>query len=130
MADYNNSGSGLIISEEVIATIAINAVKDVEGVAGLGNRPTDIYTAFKINAENLKHVKVNLSSYEIKIHMYVTLTSTAKIQEVTVNVQNAVKSAIQSMTGRVVTRVDVTISGIESDIGDFVNQAPTEPKDL
>ena len=37
---------------------------------------------------------------------------TAKIQEVCRNVQTAVKEAIQNMTGRVVTRVDVSVTGI------------------
>ena len=98
MSEVNNLSGSLVISEDVIATIAINATKDVEGVAGLGNRPADLYTAFKINAENLKHVKVSLSSYDIRVHMYVVLTSSAKIQEVSENVQNAVKAAIQNMT--------------------------------
>ncbi len=128
MSEVNNLSGSLVISEDVIATIAINAAKDVEGVAGLGNRPADLYTAFKINAENLKHVKVSLSSYDIRIHMYVVLTSSAKIQEVSENIQNSVKAAIQNMTGRVVTRVDVTITGIQSDIGNFTQ--PTEPKDI
>ncbi len=114
MADYKVSG-GLIISEDVIATIAINAAKDVEGVAGLGNRPADLYTTFKVNTENIKHVKVTMSDYDIKLHMYLTLENSAKIQTVTTNVQNAVKTAVQNMTGRVVTRVDVTISGIAQD---------------
>lgn len=128
MSEVNNLSGSLVISEDVIATIAINAAKDVEGVAGLGNRPADLYTAFKINAENLKHVKVSLSSYDIKVHMYVVLTSSAKIQEVSENIQNSVKAAIQNMTGRVVTRVDVTITGIQSDIGNFTQ--PTEPNDI
>ncbi len=128
MSEVNNLSGSLVISEDVIATIAINAAKDVEGVAGLGNRPADLYTAFKINAENLKHVKVSLSSYDIRVHMYVVLTSSAKIQEVSESIQNAVKAAIQNMTGRPVTRVDVTITGIQSDIGNFTQ--PTEPKDI
>ncbi len=128
MSEVNNLSGSLVISEDVIATIAINAAKDVDGVAGLGNRPADLYTAFKINAENLKHVKVSLSSYDIRVHMYVVLTSSAKIQEVSENIQNAVKAAIQNMTGRPVTRVDVTITGIQSDIGNFTQ--PTEPKDI
>lgn len=128
MSEVNNLSGSLVISEDVIATIAINAAKDVEGVAALGNRPADLYTAFKINAENLKHVKVSLSSYDIRVHMYVVLTSSAKIQEVSENIQNSVKAAIQNMTGRPVTRVDVTITGIQSDIGNFTQ--PTEPKDI
>ena len=126
MSNYNNKG-GLVISEDVIATIAINAAKDVEGVAGLGTRPTDFYTSFKVNNENIKHVKVDLSDYGIKLHMYLILNSASKIQDVSINVQNAVKSAVQNMTGRVVTKVDITVSGIAADVEE---NSFTEPKEL
>lgn len=126
MADNNFTGD-LVISEDVIATIAINAAKDVEGVAGLGNRPMDFYTSFKVNAENIKHVKVDLTDYSIKLHMFLILKSSAKIQDVSINVQNAVKAAVQNMTGRVVTKVDITISGIASDLED---NSSTEPSEL
>ena len=128
MTEVNNMSGSLVISEDVIATIALNAAKDVDGVAEFGNRPTDLYTTFKFNTENLKHVKVSLSSFDIKVHLYVVLNSTAKIQEVSENIQNAVKDAIQNMIGRVVTRVDVTITGIKSDVGEAVS--PVEPTNL
>lgn len=123
MAD--NYTGDLVISEDVIATIAINAAKDVEGVAGLGTRPTDFYTSFKVNTENIKYVKVDLSDYDIKLHMYLILSPSAKIQDVSANVQNAVKAAVQSMTGRVVTKVDITISGIASDLEDDSSNEPS-----
>ena len=108
----NNFSSGLIISEEVIATIAANAAKDVDGVAGLGVKPADLYTAFKIGSDDLKHVGVTVSDFDIKVHMYIELTNNVKIKDVCSNVQNAVKTAIQNMTGKVVTRVDVTVTGV------------------
>lgn len=126
MAENNYTG-GLVISEDVIATIAINAAKDVDGVADMGLRPKDVYTSFKVNADNVKHVKVEISDYDIKLHMYVILSAAAKIQDTCTAVQKAVKAAVQSMTGRVVTRVDVTVSGIRSDMGAF---APAEPSEL
>ena len=82
--NHGNFSSEYVISEEVLATIAANAAKDVEGVARLGSRPADL----------------------------IDLVHTAKIQEVCRNVQTAVKEAIQNMTGRVVTRVDVSVTGI------------------
>ncbi|MBO7689216.1 MAG: Asp23/Gls24 family envelope stress response protein [Clostridia bacterium] len=104
--------SEYIISEEVLATIAANAAKDVEGVARLGNRPADLYTTFKIGADASKKVAVTMTDYDIRVHVYIDLVSTAKIQPVCKAVQDAVKQAIQNMTGRVVTRVDVSVTGI------------------
>lgn len=109
---YSDFSANYVISEDVIATIAVNAAKDVEGVSGFGNRPADLYSTFRIGADDLKHCKVTITNYDIKIHMYLTLTGNSKIKEVSANVQNAVKAAIQNMTGRVVTRVDVTITGV------------------
>ncbi|MBO4446331.1 MAG: Asp23/Gls24 family envelope stress response protein [Clostridia bacterium] len=114
MAENNYTG-GLVISEDVIATIAMNAAKDVDGVAGFGNRPKDLYTSFKVNTEHIRHVKVDLSDYDIKLHMYIIVNPSAKLQDTSMNVQKAVKAAVQNMTGRVVTKVDVTVSGIAAD---------------
>lgn len=107
-----NFSTECVISEEVLATIAANAAKDVEGVAALGNRPADLYTTFKIGADASRKVAVTMTDYDIRVHVYVDLVTNAKIQEVCRNVQTAVKEAIQNMTGRVVTRVDVSVTGI------------------
>ncbi len=125
----NNFSSGLVISEEVIATIAANAARDVDGVEDLGNRPADLYSAFKIGADDLKKVAVTLTDYDIKTHVYLIVNRNAKIQEVAADVQKAVKTAIQNMTGRVVTRVDVTICGVKADDGTVssVDVSPIEP---
>lgn len=107
-----NFSSEYVISEEVLATIAANAAKDVEGVARLGTRPADLYTTFKIGADASKKVAVTMTDYDIRVHVYIDLVQTAKIQDVCKAVQTAVKEAIQNMTGRVVTRVDVSVTGI------------------
>lgn len=107
-----NFSTECVISEEVLATIAANAAKDVEGVAALGSRPADLYTTFKIGADASRKVAVTMTDYDIRVHVYVDLVTNAKIQEVCRNVQTAVKEAIQNMTGRVVTRVDVSVTGI------------------
>lgn len=110
--NHGNFSAEYVISEEVLATIAASAAKDVEGVARLGNRPADLYTTFKIGADASKKVAVTMTDYDIRVHVYVDLVHTARIQEVCRNVQTAVKEAIQNMTGRVVTRVDVSVTGI------------------
>ncbi len=121
--------SGLIISEEVIATIAANAARDVDGVADLGSRPADLYSTFKIGSDDIKHAAVQITDYDIRVHVYIIVSGDAKIQEVAANVQSAVKNAIQNMTGRIVTRVDVTITGVKTDdlSGTDVEMTDMEP---
>jgi len=112
---YNNNSnfkSEYVISEEVIATIATNAAKDVNGVAGFGNRPKDLYLAFKPGMTALRHCKVTVTDFDTKIHLYLILNANAKIQDVAQEVQKTVKKTIQGITGRLVTRVDITVTGI------------------
>ena len=68
-----NFSSDYVISEEVLATIAANAAKDVEGVARLGSRPADLYTTFKIGADASKMVAVTMTDYDIRCHVYIDL---------------------------------------------------------
>ncbi len=108
----NNLG-GLVISEEVIATIAINAAKDVEGVAGFATRPPDMHSILKIGDGPLKSVKVIAGDNDIKLQIYLIIKNAKKIPSVAAEVQRNVKSAVQSMTGRVVTKVNINIAGID-----------------
>ena len=66
--------SGLIISEEVIATIAANAARDVDGVADLGSRPADLYSTFKIGSDDIKHAAVQITDYDIRVHVYIIVS--------------------------------------------------------
>lgn len=109
----NGISGGLVISEEVIASIAMNAAQDVEGVSSFALRPADVQTVFKIGAEPLKHVRVTTVDNEIKLHLYINIASNAKIPVVCSSVQQAVKNAVQSMTGRIVTKVNISIAGID-----------------
>lgn len=103
----------LVISEEVIGAIAVNAAKDVEGVAALLPRPADVRSALRIGDGVLRLVNIAAVDSEIKIHLYIKLKSGAKLPLVCEKVQTRVKDAVQSMTGRVVSRVDVSVLGID-----------------
>ena len=113
----NNSG-GLVISDEVIASIALNAARDVDGVAGFAARHPDVHSLLIIGDSPLKSVKVWSGENDIKLQIYIVIEENKKIPAVASDVQRSVKSAVQSMTGRVVTKVNVSIAGI-----DFKEQA-------
>lgn len=103
----------LVISEEVIASIAVNAARDIDGVAALLPRPADVRSALRIGDGVLRLVNIAAVDNEIKIHLYIKLKSGAKLPLVCEKVQSSVKDAVQSMTGRVVSRVDVSVLGID-----------------
>lgn len=103
------SGS-CIISDEVIATIAGAAAREVPGVAGLANRPADIKGLVTSAAQ--RSVVVNSRESTVSLEVYVTIHSDGKIQEIATAIQQNVKAAVQAMTGKPVTRVNVNIAGI------------------
>ena len=101
---YKVSEGSCIISEDVIATIANTAAMEVPGVAGMAQRPADIRGIMATGAT--KSVK------ETVVDVYINLKVGARIPDVAGEVQHQVKVAVQSMTGKPVTKVNVHVAGI------------------
>lgn len=102
-----------IISEEVIATIASTAALEVPGVAGLASRLSDLRSL--VNTNGFKAVSVLNNEHETVVDIYLNLKSGVRIPEVASEVQRNIKSEVQSMTGRPVTKINVHIVGIVLD---------------
>ena len=100
-----------IISDEVIATIACAAAQEVPGVAGMASRPSELKTLILTGAE--RSVAVNHRESTITLDVYINIKVNGKIQEIATAVQQNVKSAVQAMTERPVTRVNVHIAGVD-----------------
>ena len=103
------------ISEEVIAAIAVGAVRDVEGVSGmitnLGGSVTDLVT--KKNAQKgTKGVKIDMTGTALVLDVYLTVKFGTPIPEVAENAQKAVISAVEAMTGCSVGAVNVHVGGV------------------
>lgn len=114
-----NSGS-LVISEDVIASIAIAASKDVEGISGFGSKPIKLQNFYKMADTASKAVEVIMTETDIKIHIYIKVSQDAKIPVVAEKIQQNIKNAVQNMTGTMVSEVDVTVSTVDLD------DAPTQ----
>ncbi|MEF9852486.1 MAG: Asp23/Gls24 family envelope stress response protein [Hydrogenoanaerobacterium sp.] len=104
----------LKISQEVIATIASAAAKEISGVAGMALCPANIKT-FLAKSPSAKSINITITDDIAVIDVYVILKQGAKIPTVSENIQKSVKDAIQTMTGIVVSRVNVFVSGISFD---------------
>ncbi|MDR2647209.1 MAG: Asp23/Gls24 family envelope stress response protein, partial [Oscillospiraceae bacterium] len=92
--------------------IAVTAAKEVEGVGRLVPRAADITRALHAN-DALKFVKIS-GSGEMVLHIALCIAPGARIANVAAGVQAAVKNAVQNMTGRTVSRVNITIAGIDA----------------
>lgn len=113
MSEINKENiGGLIISEDVIAEIAKNAAKDVEGVAGFSSRPVDIKGMLKKGGSSSKSIKVVIHDNEMILDLYICLKSGVKIPVVCERVQRNVKETVQNMTGQIVSKVNVNVAGI------------------
>lgn len=106
----------LTISEEAISSIVINAAKDVDGVTGFSNKPADVVSTIKSGSlKVMSPVRVTLDGDEIKVFVYINVAINAKIQPVAEKVQKVVKEAVQNMTGRLVSKVNVIIASVDNE---------------
>ena len=88
----------LSINEEVITTVTLAALRDVEGVANQKN--------------DRKSIRVTLCSEFVEVECSLVVIYGHSVMEIAKNVQNAVTNAVESMTGLKVSRVDVNVTGI------------------
>ena len=109
--EFKKAEGSCIISEEVIASIACTAAEEVAGVAGMANRPADLRGIIATSAAD-RSVRVENNENGTSLDVYVKLCQGARIQETATQVQQGVKVAVQSMTGRPVIRVNVHVEGI------------------
>lgn len=104
------------ISEEVIAAITVGAVRDVEGVSGMmttmGNSVTDLVNNKKNAQKSAKGVKIDMTGTALVLDVYLTVQYGSPIPEVAENVQKAVISAVEAMTGCSVGAVNIHVGGV------------------
>lgn len=113
ITNTNEKGS-LIISEEVLSSIATNAAKDVDGVASFSNRPVDVVSTIKKGSlKVMSPVRILPDGENMDVSIYVNILPNKEIKTVAINVQKAVKEAIENMTGKEVSKVNVVIAGID-----------------
>jgi len=101
---------GLVISEEVLAEIAVTAARDAPGVSTLVRQPGEW---MRRPEKTLRFVKISGSETELVVELWLRLKPGAKITAVAADVQRGVKDALHTMTGFTVARVNLRIIGID-----------------
>jgi uncharacterized alkaline shock family protein YloU len=112
--EFKPAEGSCIISEDVVASIVATAALETEGVAGLSGRAADIRGIISRN-DAARAVRVTNTENDTILDVYVTLKAGVKIQEVAAALQQNVKTAVQSMTGKPVTRINVHVEGVVAD---------------
>ncbi|MCM8899769.1 MAG: hypothetical protein PWR01_945 [Clostridiales bacterium] len=112
-ARKRNSLGEIIISDEVLATLAGISAMECYGIVGMAaKRPTDGLVEL-LGLENLSRgVKVHTQDNEIYINLYIIVEYGISIATVAKNVMETVKYNIENFTGMSVKRVDINVEGV------------------
>ena len=94
------------ISDEVIAIIAGTAAMEAEGVAHVDT--ADVKS--KKNAG--RSVRIEVSENQVNVGISIAVSEGHKISEVTQDVQRKVKTAVETMTGMLVSSVDISVMSL------------------
>ncbi len=105
------------IADDVVAMIASLAATEVEGVSAMvGNITNELMS--KVGVKSLtKGVKVEVVDKEVTCDMAVVLDYGYNIPATCQKIQEKVKNAIETMTGLVVSDVNIRIAGVNMQKG-------------
>ena len=103
----NGDDKSINISEDVIASIAGLAAQEVNGVASMSASGLG-----EILGKKAKGVKVQSGDKDVVIDITLTTEYGARIPDVCWEVQNRVKTRVETMTGLSVATVNVHVQGI------------------
>ena len=105
-------GGRIIFADEVVATIAALAVSDVDGVSTMSGGVVEGITEMLGKKNLTKGVKVEVGQEEAAVDISVNIKYGYKIKEVCEKIQEAVKTAIQNMTGLRVVEINVFVQSV------------------
>lgn len=101
------------IADEVVEIIAGLAASEVDGIAGMsGGFVGDLAHMLNRNKNLAKGVKVEVGEEETAVDLFVVVEYGVSIPQVALKVQEAVKDAIESMTGLTVIETNVHVQGV------------------
>jgi len=100
------------ISDEVIATIAGIAASEVENLASMSGGLKDGIAGVFGKKSFGKGIKVEVKENDVAIEMSIIMQYGCKIHEVSRQIQERVRSAVEDMTGMLVTAVNINVLGV------------------
>lgn len=119
----NNKVTGNIkISDDVIATIAVIATEEIDGVYGMYGSFTEGITEKFIGKKSYsKGVRVETVDNSVIIDLDIIVDYGAKIPDISWEIQENVKNNIETMTGLTADKVNIHVEGVS-----FANQKANE----
>ena len=108
---FKSAEGSCIISESVMTSIVATAAMETDGVAGLAGHAADIRGVIS-RSDVSRSVRVSNTENDTILDVYINLKQGARIQETVLALQQNIKSAVQAMTGKPVTRINVHVEGV------------------
>jgi len=113
MTELKTEGTGVVrIADDVLAVIAGTAALESEGVAGLAGYYSNDINSKAVRKHVAKGVSVNVTGDSVAFHLAISINFGAKLQEVSREVQQRVKGAIETMTGLTVSEVNISVGAL------------------
>ena len=107
---------GIQISNDVIAVIAGVAVSEVQGVSSMAGGFAGGISEVLSGKKNLaKGIKVEKNNTAIKIDVNIIVEYGTRIPDVAFEIQNRVKTSVETMTGLTVEEVNVHVQGVNTE---------------
>lgn len=109
---FEESGDGLKISNDAVATYAGIAISEVQGVYNMSGGFAGFTEALSGKKNFAKGIKVDVDGQKVKIDVSIIVEYGARIPDVAFEIQSMVKKSVESMTGLKVTEVNVHVNGV------------------
>ncbi len=100
------------VADEVVCVIAGLAATEAKGVASLAGNITNSSIPKKGAKALSKGVRVNLEDGKVNVDLALTIDYGYSVPEVSLDVQERVKSSIESMTGIEVGEVNIRVEDV------------------
>ena len=115
--ELQETNDGIQISNDVIAVIAGVAVSEVQGVSSMAGSFAGGITEVLSGKKNLaKGIKVDKENENVKIDVNIIVEYGTRIPDIAFEIQNRVKTSVETMTGLKVEEVNVHVQGVNTNI--------------
>jgi len=112
---YRTTELGIVkINNNAITTIASTAALEVKGVSKVGRGIGKTIYEILMRRGGKNGVKVYTSENELRLILYITVDYGIDVTRVADEVQENVKTAVEKMTGLVVSAIDVIVEGVRA----------------
>ncbi len=108
-----NITKSLRVSEDAVAEVIVNTIKEIDGVYGVAPVKKNIRQML-MSEDGIGDISVGMVGDALSVTIGVLLEEGAKAVAVSETIQEKVKSSVQNMLGLTVVKVNVVVRGMRA----------------